>query len=419
MNGFLRSLGALALALLLASCGGGGGGGGGGGFAGLPASGSGSATSPTDPNPPTTLPIDATYTTVNLSVSNVTPTSISGTYYVGNVMLNTSLRGTGIGDASVVAGKTLYVLIEDPAGLFESATSVSVTAGPPPGMLIMLKGKKLEKVGEFTGSLRIYVCLDIRCSVRLGNVPYSIPYDIKVKDNAVPAVDKVELATGFGAVPTPQTVSVTSPSGWASSNLVVSSNNPLFSADFTQANADGTAALTVGAKLALPGTYTATLTISVKQSTPTYPAPLSVTLPVSYTVAPDANVPYVFGTEGQVLALKAGQRNISESYFTAFATPGTLQYDGLEYLTTPDQDAAAYVNHRRNWLQVVTGTIPGHTLGHTMRYLGCYGTGAFLNGQPVVQCLPPDAYAFRLRYKHLQNGTTTTVYYYGAMVISP
>jgi hypothetical protein len=410
---------AFALCLSVAACGGGGGGGGGG----VPIGGLGFGPAPAgngDASRPSGLALEPNFTTVGLSVASVTPAKIEATLYQGQSLFNYRLVGTAVGDFSVVNGKTLYVLIEDPDGLFEPNPVAFPYAGASPGVIVDLRGRKLEKAGTFAGNLRIYACLDSRCATRLGNVPYNLPYNVTVKANAQAAADKVTLSASFGQRPASQEIRIKAPEGWTVADLKVDSDGSRVAGTLVNPQPDQTATLRVSATdLALPGTYKAKLTIGMNRSVSPAPAPMPITVDVDYVVSPDPAVPYAFNTSALTLPLKANVPYISDQGLTAYVTQGTLSFEGVEFLTTPEQDAATYVSLRRAWLGVDAFAYPDGTFSQTARFYGCYGTGEIKNGEDVYACMPPDSYAFRLRYTHVLNGASTTIYLPGQLVISP
>lgn len=106
--------------------------------------------------------------------------SIKSDYYEGLQPSGyTTFNGSATGDLSVLNGKTLYVILEDPDGLFAPNPQAYISGSS----LTLHAVNQVKKAGTYKGSLNIYACLDAGCAVRLGNVPYPIPYDVKVRSN--------------------------------------------------------------------------------------------------------------------------------------------------------------------------------------------------------------------------------------------
>lgn len=224
-----RVAGSAMLALGLAACGGGGGGGGDSKSADS-SGGSGGAG----------------YTTVAASIAGVTPSTIKSDYYEGAQPTSyTTFNGSAKGDLSVLNGKTLYVILEDPDGLFAPNPSAFVSGSS----LTLNAVNQVKKPGTYKGSLNIYACLDAGCTVRLGNVPYPIPYDVRVRSNlAFDANASTTIAATAAYSASGQTVSlkIRPPEGRPVSDLqFLYSNSYLgFQASITD-NGDGSGMLNV------------------------------------------------------------------------------------------------------------------------------------------------------------------------------
>lgn len=177
----LARAGALALVLHAAtSCGGGGGDGG-----GAPASNFG------------------------VALTNVSPARADLDINAGEGAV-VQLRGTLVGDLSLLNGRTLFIIVEDPAGTFVPAsTSIAVTGATGE---ITLSGPALNTTGTKSGTLRVSVCLDAQCSTRIRNTPVLVPYQVTVHPTlSVPP--SVAITAPFGVQPAPLDVPITLPFG--------------------------------------------------------------------------------------------------------------------------------------------------------------------------------------------------------------
>jgi len=442
---------ALALGLLLGACGGGGGGGGGGGLAGLPIGGGASGNGATPNNPGSPL-VDPNFTTVNLSVENVVdvltdagkPASISGTYFEGAKMADVGLLGTAVGDLSVLNGKTLYVIVEDPAGLFQANVQATPTTSPKPGLLVVLLGKTLQTPGTYTGNLRVYVCLDARCSVRLGNVPYNIPYNVVVKrgmkieigeafknkrGGGFPGLDTspdaniVAVESRFGQRPPVATMKVTLPEGHPFSALSISPFDPFGFRPELQIsdNKDGTATVSMSVSdfVLRQGFHLSRLDVTSIAGDPPARQLVRKTVQFLYLVDMDASVsdPVVFVPQTLDLTASASAADIRTA-FVRYTGARELSFSSnVEWLLTPQQQSAF---PPENVLFVEpSGFINAGSDGQQLSFRGCVDVGS-ISGDIRRVCLQPDTYAFRIGYRYVrQDGAEFTGFYQGKLVVTP
>jgi len=441
---------ALALGLLLGACGGGGGGGG-GGLAGFPVGGSASGNGTTPNNPGSPL-VDPNFTTVNLSVESVVdvlsdagkPASISGTYFEGAKMADVGLLGTAVGDLSVLAGKTLYVIVEDPAGLFQASVQATPTTSPKPGLFVMLLGKTLQTPGTYTGNLRVYVCLDARCSVRLGNVPYNIPYNVVVKRGmkieigdafkykrgaSYPGLDSspdaniVAVASRFGQRPPVATMRVTLPEGHPFSALSVRPGDPLGFRPEVQItdNKDGTATVSMNVSdfLLRQGFHLSHMDVTSVAGDPPAQQLVRKSVEFLYLVDMDASAsdPVVFVPQTLDLPASASAADIRTA-FVRYTGARELSFSSnVEWLLTPQQQSAF---PQENVLFIEPGGfINIGSDAQQLSFRGCVDV-ASIGGDIRRVCLQPDTYAFRIGYRYVrQDGVEFTGFYQGKLVVAP
>lgn len=160
MAGGLVRRGRLLMAVVcavLASCGGGGGGGG--------------VAVPSTPSQPSTP----------VNVSNVRFQALDHEAFEGEDRIPPlAITADVTGDLSVLAGKTVYVLVEDPDQLYASNPSLSLTSTGLGNQLTLFPRGLNTKVGIFQGNLKVNVCLDADCRQPFGGSPFSVPYKLKV-----------------------------------------------------------------------------------------------------------------------------------------------------------------------------------------------------------------------------------------------
>lgn len=110
-----------------------------------------------------------------------TPSAIGANQRPGATMDDVVLRGALGGNVAGLNGVAVYVVVEDPASLFQSQAPLTVQAeGAGYAYTLRLTGKALTTAGHFTGNLRIFACLDTQCKQPLGGTPLSVPYDVTV-----------------------------------------------------------------------------------------------------------------------------------------------------------------------------------------------------------------------------------------------
>jgi hypothetical protein len=404
--------------------------------------------SPTAPVPPGgTTSVDPDFTTVNLSIDSVVdiladpnkPASISGTYYESGKLDDVALMGTAVGDFSVLTGKTLYVIVEDPAGLFAPGAQAIPVSSPKPGLLVRLLGAQLKTPGTFSGNLKVYVCLDARCSTRLGNVPYSIPYNVVVKrgmrleiekafEGTPEAADKwaVSVRSKFGEPPPVANIKVTLPEGRPFSSLGVYTGDPLgFHPDAKVTdNGDGTAvvSLSVGEFVRRPGRYSSHMVISSVvplSNDQSSKQVLSEYVTFAYAVDVDSSGP-------DPVVFLPPRLELSNSASTADIRMGYVKYGGatdlafaeqIEWLLTPEQQAA-FPQVGYPFIEP-KGYLYAYADTQQLAYRSCIDVAPSGGGVQRF-CLPTGTYEFRVGYHYRRpDGNVVTGYYPGSLTVTP
>lgn len=109
-----------------------------------------------------------------------------------------------VGDAAVLAGKTLYVRLDDPDALFEGGASALVeTSLTRAG--VKLVGNPLPRAGRYQGNLRMSLCMDAGCSVPVPGSPHAIAYDFTAR---VGLSSSVASTVALNFKPTDETITV-------------------------------------------------------------------------------------------------------------------------------------------------------------------------------------------------------------------
>jgi hypothetical protein len=239
----LRLILAAAMALVLSACGGGG-----GGDAGNDA---------------------------GVSVQLDSPSRIDAEILEGTSMPNVTLTGHATGNIASLNGQTVYVVIEDPAGLFESQAQVLL--GGNGSVSVPLAGKLQSSARTVNGSLRIFVCLDMNCTRQLGNSPLSLPYQVTVRPGLSVSTQSIMVDSVFGEAPAPRQITVNLPkylTGWQVQTfdpLHAYASAYLSESHDAGAGAEQSTALTLTLPPQAPGTYEATVRVRATTSSPTNP----------------------------------------------------------------------------------------------------------------------------------------------------
>lgn len=125
--------------------------------------------------------------------------SIVDTGFIGGSIDQPYFFGRLTGDVAGLVGRPIYLVVEDPSRLFEPTGQVRVYGDW--GYDVRLTPGPLRRLGRFTGTLKLFACLDPRCQTRLGGTPIAIPYDVKVVQALVASTERVEVTVPFGSVP--------------------------------------------------------------------------------------------------------------------------------------------------------------------------------------------------------------------------
>ena len=193
-----------------------------------------------------------------------TPASITAELPNGAYMPDAYLSGWVSGDLAALNGRTLYLIVEDPYGLyqpgalnpFRSGTSVSVTLYGAPQLVGGLK----------TGELKIHACLDPQCATRLAGSPLIIPFNVNVGDGVVLDTHAVQATGAAYEIPASASVQVTLPRYLQSWSARLEPATNMAGAIFTPSVLSSgpgatTGTVVVDMRAMAPGTYTQTIRV--------------------------------------------------------------------------------------------------------------------------------------------------------------
>lgn len=362
MTSTLRRLATLVALGTLMSCGGGGGG-------------------------------DSSSSVTGLGLANVRSAGTTQRAYdddtpLGGVTIVADVRG----DLSRLAGKTVYVIIEDPDQLFETTPRVLIT---PNGIenRIELAGRSMRgRAGVYFGPLRVNVCLDAACRQPFDGSPIVLPLAIEVLPGPRFGVaSPLVVSLPFGSPETEVAIPVVVPAGttgWSGTLTPAAGSAPLpFSLEW---NPQGTAKILRVPRIRV-GSWSASVDI---EATAQYDGRiwfLHASLPVTVEVTPVAGTSFVWTPASLSLqGLTTGAFVDGSQQFTELlAADGTL-YTGtarVEYLPAgPDGnlDAGGIA-----WLEAGVATPPGGNTVTTMMSALSLPCG---QPSPDRRCLAPGRY---------------------------
>lgn len=327
------------------------------------------------------------------------PSIVRAEIVQGQKMNNVSMSGTALGNVTALAGRTLYIIIEDPHSLFEVRPSVSQSSTH---VTIFATGKTLPTAGLLAGNLKIYACLDPQCSTALAGSPLLLPYSVTVTPGVSADTESVSVFPGFGEVPAARSIRVNLPPGttfWSASLLGGGGSPRVISVRSNSQRSNIVGNVSVSFNLAAAGTYRDTVRIAGSQvSASGSSVSFSKDIPVTYTVNPHDAVDAAISPVETVVPMKFGDAQASPSQTrTVVANTGvTLRQLGVEYLSAP----AAAAGHARvnSWWSDASATAST-----------CAGTS----------CLPAGTYQARVRYAKTKAGVSSDVFHAVTLQIYP
>jgi len=362
-HGRAKAIAALAAMMLcLAGCGGGGGGGGDG---------------------------SSTLSSVTVSAPQVTPLNALNTDVLsGSALPTLVLTGTVSGDLGALNGRTVYMIVEDTAGLFTATPSVDLRiVGAVAQYTLTLQGQTLTATGRRQGNVRVFVCLDLQCNTRLAGTPLSIPFDFNVEAGLTLSQIDFNISVPFGTVPGDQTVTVTlssHSSSWSATDLTPFNPavpNPLTIVGANQPQSGNQLTFRLGA--AAPGSYVGRIGLRTTATIGNQTLDINESINVNYTVTASP-VSHVFDPPSLSLTRVYGNPLIQEHGYQLITNTGYTQTGlGMEF----DPPPAPVPGPFDNWWN--------DNLRQSYSCIGTIGGGGVTN----YDCLPQGTYTARVRYR--------------------
>ncbi len=374
---FRHSVGALVLLGAVAGCGGGG------GEAPGASGGPQSQTSGAEPAPSSSA----------VSVRLVSPSRIEAEKSEGGSLLTiVTLQAEGAVESLV--GQTLYVVIEDPASLYDGNPPAVQVDPVSKRAFISILGQPLSTAGLREGQLRVNVCIDPQCRRPLEGSPMAVPFRVMVHPGLELDKQEVTATVPFGPAPVAQTVNVKLPRGtttWKVESSRPPSTPQLVHTTSTTAAGSETGVISLQLLPARPGTHTDTLTVSASVNG------LFLSekrISILYTVAPNPDADVMEVMSPTPLTQKQGtlgQAHV-ERWFLTSSDALYAQFNGFEYLAGPPEATGKLAS--TSWW-----SFPGTDYGGGAR--SCVHS----NGFGGVDCLPVGTYTGRTRLLVTDNRT--------------
>jgi hypothetical protein len=348
----------LLLVCLLAACGGGGGGGGG-------------------------------------SASGVEFSALSASRTSFEVAEGASVPDLGLsaqvsGNLASLDGKTLYVLIDDPLGLFAVTSGVTFNATTGRAAIV-LSGLQQTVAGRRSGRLGVRVCLDAACQNALTPAGYGIDVAVTVRSGLRTSPAQQVFRVPFGTLPTPALVRVTVPEGRDpadySAGIVAGPIGEVF--DLTRQGVPGAEGVLVAPRLMPVGRYERRLEISAN-SVDLGAAGSAVyvqEVPLVLEVEP-SNVDFAVLPSSLSFTFDQGSQEARPFTVGAVAQSGSFRLDPVVYDLAGEPPGTAYPL-RGTWLW---------TFGEAWTVSVCQGTA----------CLPRGTYRAHLPFVRLTSAGVPT-----------
>jgi hypothetical protein len=302
-----------------------------------------------------TLPdTSAVYDQVQVGAPGSTP--VIEMMLPGGKVFHTSYSGRLSGNLPDIASHTIYVIVEDPSGLFESTGmtfAVRQTSDSSASYTLQLVAKPMQHVGRYTGNLRIFVCLDsAECGTRVQGTPIVVPYDVTVADGCTIDRDRIELTVPFGTTPAPEFIhgtcsaQVRSSSNWS---FVRGSDLPFASTSLGSPNM----AFTLG--IVRPGIYRETMQVRndvqlVNGSLGSEGRPVEII----YTVLANDLLAAPAWTDISDSLRQGEEADFAQIFRVVLAGDYQVSFVGIDYLTHPSVETDVLL--LANWLTVFSDT---------------------------------------------------------------
>jgi hypothetical protein len=257
-------------------------------------------------------PAAAAAASLPVSVSLRLPVAISEDLFQGDTLPGLQAEVVLDGELQAMAGRTLFLIMEDPASLFVNPPNV-VFSDVAPRATLTAQGRALDQPGQFTGQVRLHACLEASCTSELKGSPLTVPFDVRVRSGMVLSEQQFSVTVPFGELPARRTVQVKLPESvieWGASTSTpmptIYDPRPKLRASVTPSTPAATGTVFLDLLPAVPGTYVETAQVGVDIAGILGAPQQRKTITVTYTVTPNDAIDIAFFPASGSLTWKTG-----------------------------------------------------------------------------------------------------------------
>ncbi len=271
------------------------------------------------------------------------------------------IRADVTGDLSQLG--SLFVIVEDPDGLFAPNPVLQVSANGIDNVLTLQPRSVAGRLGTFTGPLRVNVCSDAACRTPLRGSPLLVPYAVKLLPGlSLERSGTALLAADFGSVPAPWSSGVALPAGATTFDAELVRFGLVTSAELLSLD-KGTASVTLTPRLGPVAEHRYELRVSATGRTSTgRERRFTRSVGVAYDVR-STGVPVIFSADPLEITIPAGGSSGFVRFEALLAVDDEIEtFQSIDYLGAPP------------WLETRAVDVPGHMGAIEFLARGCYTT---------------------------------------------
>ncbi len=353
--------------------------------------------------------------TTGVSIALVSPTIIQAQLVETVPMYDSTITARVSGNLQSLEGKTIYVVLEDPAGLYLPDASVVAFSADTYGL--RLQGRPLSPAGHLTGTLKIHVSLDAAGTQPFGGSPLEIPYDITVVPGIVPESDAITVEAAFGTAPVIRDIQVTTLNGAPLDAALVPGGTATWAPKVSVP--DGST-IRVAFPAAPPGSYTYTVdALSSYHLASGSDYKLTKPITVTYVVTPAPVPDYLFSPAEVTVTMSQSSGSVLVMYPVLLLNEGVTQTSAqpvVEYLTNPPEADGnpATTDWLVSWRQALytSGTTSWWSIEQEFSTVSVDSYGNFYR-------LPPGTYTARVDFTISKAGVEQVIYLPVTLEVTP
>lgn len=353
--------------------------------------------------------------TTGVSIALVGPMLIQAQVVETLWMYNNTITARVSGNLQSLDGKTIYVRLEDPAGLYQADASIVAFSADTYGL--RLQGRSLSPAGHLTGTLKVHVSLDAAGTQPFGGSPLEIPYDVTVIPGIVPESEAITVEAAFGTAPVIRDIQASTLDGAPLDARLVSGGAAAWAPEVSVP--DGST-IRVTFPAAPPGTYTYTVdALSSYHLASGWDYELTKPIVLTYVVAPSAVPDYLFSPAEVTVTMSQYSGSVLVMRPALLLNQGVTQTSAhpvVEYLTHPaaaDGNPAAQ-DWLLSWRQSLytSGTYSWWSIEQEFSTSSVDSYGNFSR-------LPPGTYTARVGFTISKSGVEQGVYLPVTLEVTP